>query len=194
MLLMSIRRPNNGHPLCEAAPQSVHFQHLSDMSVSASSNRTWSKLFAKRANSISALDLLFTPSTNPRLCVRLRVSHTLVTCVLAGLTGSSIDGVLLRSAMPLPHARRTLKYLQSKGIPFILLTNGGGKHESERIEDLSRQLAIPLDTSMFVQSHTPFAGLVDGNGQQEGLKDKCVLILGGEGDKCREVAQRSVST
>lgn len=91
--------------------------------------------------------------------------------------------------MPLAHARRSLQYLQSKGIPFILLTNGGGKDESTRVENLSRQLHVSLDTSIFVQSHTPFATLVEGNGQQEGLKDKCVLVLGGQGNKCREVAQ-----
>jgi len=36
---------------------------------------------------------------------------------------------------------------------------------------------------MFVQSHTPFAGLDE-------YKDKTVLVVGGDGDKCREVAER----
>lgn len=103
---------------------------------------------------------------------------------------SSIDGVLVRSSKPLPRARKALSYLQANRIPFILLTNGGGKHESERIEELSDRLGVSLDTGMFVQSHTPFAGLVDGNGEQEALRDKCVLVIGGEGDRCREVAEK----
>ena len=92
--------------------------------------------------------------------------------------------------MPLPYASETLNYLQRKRIPFILLTNGGGKHESERISQLARQLWVPLNIGQFVQSHSPFASLVEGEGQQDGLKDKCVLVLGGEGNQCREVAQK----
>ncbi|KAI7570057.1 hypothetical protein KC343_g22976, partial [Hortaea werneckii] len=44
-----------------------------------------------------------------------------------------IDGVLLRSSTPLPNAAATLKSLQAANIPFILLTNGGGKSETERV-------------------------------------------------------------
>ncbi|GME27565.1 Peptidase M20 [Neofusicoccum parvum] len=94
-----------------------------------------------------------------------------------------IDGVLLRSADPLPRAHKALAYLQSQRIPFILLTNGGGKHESERVAELSEKLEVPLDTSMFVQSHTPFAGL-------DQYKDKTVLVCGGDGAKCRDVAEK----
>ncbi|EXJ79990.1 HAD-superfamily subfamily IIA hydrolase [Capronia epimyces CBS 606.96] len=98
-----------------------------------------------------------------------------------------IDGVLLRSAKPIPHAAETLQFLQRSTIPFILLTNGGGKHESERVQDLSSRLSIPLDTSMFVQSHTPFAELVHG---ANSLKNKCILVVGGEGGHCRDVAEK----
>ncbi|KAH4935752.1 hypothetical protein HBH74_084250 [Parastagonospora nodorum] len=93
-----------------------------------------------------------------------------------------IDGVLVRSSDPLPRATKALSYLQSQRIPFILLTNGGGKHESERVRDLSRKLGVEMDTSMFVQSHTPFADM-------EQYKDKTVMVVGGEGDKCRAVAE-----
>ncbi|KAF1983871.1 putative HAD superfamily hydrolase [Aulographum hederae CBS 113979] len=93
-----------------------------------------------------------------------------------------IDGVLVRSSDPLPRAHETLSYLQRNHIPFILLTNGGGKTEAERIEELSHKLGVELDTSMFVQSHTPFA-LMDE------YKDKTVLVVGGDGDKCRHVAE-----
>ena len=82
---------------------------------------------------------------------------------------------------PIPGAREALSFLQSQKIPFILLTNGGGKHESERVRDLQERLDLPLDISMFVQSHTPFADL-------EQYKDKTILVVGGEEDMCRHVA------
>ncbi|KAF2460626.1 HAD-like domain-containing protein [Lineolata rhizophorae] len=93
-----------------------------------------------------------------------------------------IDGVLVRASTPLPRAHAALSYLQRRRIPFILLTNGGGKGERERVAELSRKLDVLLDTGMFVQSHTPFAELDE-------YKDEPVLIVGGEGDNCRRVAE-----
>ncbi|KAL9603546.1 MAG: hypothetical protein Q9219_001048 [cf. Caloplaca sp. 3 TL-2023] len=46
---------------------------------------------------------------------------------------------------------------------------------------------------MFIQSHTPFADLVDSTGPREDpqtpLKDKTVLVTGGDGERCRKVAE-----
>ncbi|RFU34442.1 hypothetical protein B7463_g1883, partial [Scytalidium lignicola] len=100
-----------------------------------------------------------------------------------------IDGVLLRSSAPLPGAAEALGYLHSHNIPFILLTNSGGKHESARVLELSKKLGVPLTEENFVQSHTPFKLLVDGTENDPGLKDKTVLVTGGDGDKCRSVAE-----
>ncbi|KAF2867140.1 cat eye syndrome critical region protein 5 precursor [Massariosphaeria phaeospora] len=94
-----------------------------------------------------------------------------------------IDGVLVRSSDPLPRAHKALSYLQSQRIPFVFLTNGGGKHESERVEELSAKLDVPIATSMFVQSHTPFADMDE-------FKHKTVMVVGGDADKCRVVAER----
>ncbi|KAF2703936.1 HAD-superfamily hydrolase [Pleomassaria siparia CBS 279.74] len=94
-----------------------------------------------------------------------------------------IDGVLVRSSDALPRASQALSYLQSQKIPFILLTNGGGKHEAERVADLTKKLDVPISTSMFVQSHTPFADM-------EEFKDKTVMVVGGVEDKCRIVAEK----
>lgn len=88
----------------------------------------------------------------------------------------------MRSSTPIPGATKALRYLQSERIPFILLTNGGGKSEEDRVNELQDKLDVPLDTSMFVQSHTPFADMTD-------LHDKTVLVTGGDYDKCRAVAQ-----
>ncbi|KAI8626964.1 HAD-superfamily subfamily IIA hydrolase [Xylariaceae sp. FL1651] len=126
-----------------------------------------------------------------------------------------IDGVLLHVAKPIPGATETLQYLQRHGIPFILLTNGGGKHERERVADLSKRLGVPLSTENFVQSHTPFQELVHGswsendvdehaqnelhkaNGEH-GLADKNILVTGSDAAKSRLIAEaygfRSVIT
>ncbi|KAF1344717.1 putative HAD superfamily hydrolase [Delphinella strobiligena] len=93
-----------------------------------------------------------------------------------------IDGVLVRSADPLPRASKALRLLQDSHIPFILLTNGGGQSESDRVAGLKKKLDVDLDTSMFVQSHTPFAGMKE-------LYDKTILVCGGDYDKCQLVAK-----
>ncbi len=102
----------------------------------------------------------------------------------------SIDGVLLRGSERLPGARAALSYLQEQRIPFILLTNGGGTPEEQRVKALSEKLLVPLTTSNFVQSHTPFRQLVGGSGSQAALKKKCVLVVGGSNGDCRHVAKR----
>ncbi|EER23316.1 hypothetical protein D8B26_001410 [Coccidioides posadasii str. Silveira] len=101
-----------------------------------------------------------------------------------------IDGVLLRASRPLPGAARSLSLLEKNRIPFILLTNGGGMSEFERIGQLNDRLGLQLDHSRIIQSHTPFAELVAGKKEQEPLADKCVLVVGGPEDKCRNVAKQ----
>ncbi|KAI0153478.1 HAD-superfamily subfamily IIA hydrolase [Pestalotiopsis sp. NC0098] len=97
-----------------------------------------------------------------------------------------IDGVLLHVAKPIPGAMESLKYLQENNIPFILLTNGGGKHEKDRVAQLSEKLNVELSTDNFVQSHTPFQELVHGS---EGLGDKNILITGSDAAKSRTIAE-----
>ncbi|KAL3442514.1 HAD-like domain-containing protein [Aspergillus insuetus] len=101
-----------------------------------------------------------------------------------------IDGVLLRSSKPIPGAAESLALLKKEGIPFILLTNGGGKHETERVAEISEKLSIPLDADVIIQSHSPFAELVRGTETQPPLENKRVLVVGGDGNRCREVAER----
>ena len=102
----------------------------------------------------------------------------------------SIDGVLLRSSKPIPGAADSLALLKEQNIPFILLTNGGGKHETERVAEISEKLNVPLDTSVIVQSHSPFAELVKGVDDASALEHKCVLVAGGDGDNCRKVSEQ----
>jgi ribonucleotide monophosphatase NagD (HAD superfamily) len=71
-----------------------------------------------------------------------------------------------------------------------MLTNGGGKDENARVAELSDRLGVPLTTTSFIQSHTPFSEFVHGKDNTEPLKDKCILVIGGDGDKCRVVAEK----
>ncbi|KAI0143809.1 HAD-superfamily subfamily IIA hydrolase [Xylariaceae sp. FL1272] len=102
-----------------------------------------------------------------------------------------IDGVLLHVAKPIPGASDTLKYLQKEGIPFILLTNGGGKHERERVAELSDKLGVELSIENFVQSHTPFQQLVHQPWSENSkhLKDKNILVTGSDASKSRLIAE-----
>jgi HAD superfamily hydrolase (TIGR01456 family) len=102
----------------------------------------------------------------------------------------SIDGVLLRSSTPIPGAAESLALLKKEGIPFILLTNGGGKHETERVAEISEKLQVPLDADVIIQSHSPFAEMVRGTESQPALENKRVLVVGGDGDGCRAVAEK----
>jgi ribonucleotide monophosphatase NagD (HAD superfamily) len=99
----------------------------------------------------------------------------------------------LRSSKPIPGAADSLALLKEQGIPFILLTNGGGKHETARVAEISEKLQIPLDATDIVQSHSPFAELVKGPDEASALEHKCVLVAGGDGDNCRRVAEQYVN-
>lgn len=54
---------------------------------------------------------------------------------------------------------------------------------------MSKKLGVPLTEENFVQSHTPFKQLVEGTDTIEGLKEKTILVTGGDGEKCRKVAE-----
>lgn len=97
-----------------------------------------------------------------------------------------IDGVLAHGNHAILEAREALKMLNGDNelgikIPYILLTNGGGKPEAERCQQLSEILEVPISTDQFIQSHTPMQALSE--------YYETVLVVGGEGFKCRAVGQ-----
>lgn len=114
-----------------------------------------------------------------------------------------IDGVLVRGGKAIPEAIEAMKVLNGQnelGIkmyvsrsaktsaseltlirPYIFLTNGGGKTEQERCIDLSRQLQLEISPGQFICGHTPMREMAE--------KYDTVLVVGGEGEKCREVAE-----
>jgi len=97
-----------------------------------------------------------------------------------------IDGVLVRGGRPILGAIEAMKVLNGENeygmrVPYIFLTNGGGKTEAERCIDLSRQLDIEVAPAQFICGHTPMREMVE--------KYETVLVVGGEGEKCRQVAE-----
>ncbi|KAK6201877.1 hypothetical protein LQW54_009287 [Pestalotiopsis sp. IQ-011] len=97
-----------------------------------------------------------------------------------------IDGVLVHGDRLIPEGKRALEILNGDNelgikIPHIFLTNGSGKPEKARCEQLSKILHNPVSTDQFIQSHTPMSALAE--------YYKTVLVVGGEGFKCREVAE-----
>ncbi|KAK2804154.1 hypothetical protein FQN50_006696 [Emmonsiellopsis sp. PD_5] len=97
-----------------------------------------------------------------------------------------IDGVLLHGDRIIPESRRVMELLNGDNelgikIPYILLTNGGGKTETERTEQISRILGSPISTGQFIQSHTPMQALSE--------YYETVLVVGGEGYKARAAAE-----
>jgi HAD superfamily hydrolase (TIGR01456 family) len=97
-----------------------------------------------------------------------------------------IDGVLVHGDRLIPEGKRALEILNGENelgikIPHIFLTNGSGKVESKRCEQLSQILGSPISTEQFIQSHTPMSALAE--------YYETVLVVGGEKYQCREVAK-----
>lgn len=98
-----------------------------------------------------------------------------------------IDGVLVHGDRLIPEGRRALEILNGDNelgikIPHIFLTNGSGKPEKARCEQLTSILQQPVSTDQFIQSHTPMSALSE--------YYSTVLVVGGEGYRCREVAEQ----
>jgi HAD superfamily hydrolase (TIGR01456 family) len=98
-----------------------------------------------------------------------------------------IDGVLVHGDRLIPEGRKALEILNGDNelgikIPHIFLTNGSGKIEKARCEQLSKILQNPVNTDQFIQSHTPMSALAE--------YYSTVLVVGGEGYRCREVAEQ----
>ncbi|KAI0108725.1 HAD-like domain-containing protein [Nemania sp. FL0031] len=98
-----------------------------------------------------------------------------------------IDGVLVHGDLLIPEGKRALEILNGDNelgmkIPHIFLTNGSGKPEKARCDQLSKILQNPVNTEQFIQSHTPMSALASYYGT--------VLVVGGVGYRCREVAEQ----
>lgn len=97
-----------------------------------------------------------------------------------------IDGVLLHGSNLIPETQRVMDLLNGDNelgikIPYILLTNGGGKPEEWRTEQLSNIIGTPISTKQFIQSHTPMQALAE--------YYETVLVIGGAGFEARHAAE-----
>ncbi|GAO46283.1 hypothetical protein G7K_0516-t1 [Saitoella complicata NRRL Y-17804] len=97
-----------------------------------------------------------------------------------------IDGVLVHGDRFIPEGRKVLRILNGENelgvkIPHVFVTNGSGKPEDARCEQLSNILEAPISTHQFIQAHTPMRALAEFY--------NTVLVVGGEGYRCREVAE-----
>lgn len=97
-----------------------------------------------------------------------------------------IDGVLIRGGKAIPEAIEAMQVLNGKNeygikVPYIFVTNGGGKTEQERCIQLSNQLDLGVSPGQFICGHTPMREMAE--------KFRTVLVVGGEGEKCRQVAE-----
>ncbi|KAI9244543.1 HAD hydrolase [Sporodiniella umbellata] len=100
-----------------------------------------------------------------------------------------IDGVLIKGKKLIPEATRALKLLNgdnaaNRKIPFVLLTNGGGVTEEEKANQISEIVGVKIDPKAVILSHSPMQSLA------RKYQDKRVLIVGGAGRKCFDVAKR----
>jgi len=98
-----------------------------------------------------------------------------------------IDGVLVHGDRLIPEGKKALEILNGDNelgikIPHIFLTNGSGKIEKDRCQQLEKILGNPVSTDQFIQSHTPMSALSE--------YYSTVLVVGGEGYRCREVAEQ----
>ena len=90
-----------------------------------------------------------------------------------------IDGVLLRGKQVFPFARKALQSLHdrhgNRKHPIVFMTNGGGFSETERAEQLTNLLDVPVDEEQVVLSHTPMRQYVK---KYNEMKGHCVMVIG----------------
>lgn len=77
-----------------------------------------------------------------------------------------IDGVLIRGGRPIPEAIEAMKMLNGENeygikVPYIFVTNGGGKTEAERCVQLSKQLEMEVSPGQFICGHTPMREMAE---------------------------------
>ncbi|KAF2816952.1 HAD-superfamily hydrolase [Mytilinidion resinicola] len=131
--------------------------------------------FEAARHEIEAAEIPGTPPTPPETMVTDKYAYAF-----------DIDGVLIRGGRPIPEAIEAMKWLNGQNpygvkVPYIFVTNGGGKTEKERCIQLSKQLEMEVSPGQFICGHTPMREMAE--------RYKTVLVVGGEGEKCRHVAE-----
>ena len=119
---------------------------------------TWSKSLSRTASHLSSLSrshlqrylsphfslTIYSNAVRPEY----RGKSDLSTPNLDYAFAFDIDGVLMLGSSPIPAGARALKMLHARRIPYILLTNGGGKYESDRVAELSHHLGVNVQPTL----------------------------------------------
>ena len=71
-----------------------------------------------------------------------------------------IDGVLIRGRKALPNAKKALQLMKEHDIPHILLTNGGGRLESVKAQEIGKYVGVEIDPKAVVLCHSPLKELL----------------------------------
>lgn len=172
--------------------QPTRRKRVSSLSLSDQWNSNLQLSGLSRSNSIkkSSSRLSMTgslrSSRRPSLSMRYKKSLIDHERVASYAFAFDIDGVIVKGPDTIPEARELMKLLNGENrynikIPYIFVTNGGGRPEEKRAIDLSQRLGVKVDKEQVIQGHTPMKDLVD-------VHDN-VLVVGGVGDTCRKVAE-----
>jgi HAD superfamily hydrolase (TIGR01456 family) len=92
-----------------------------------------------------------------------------------------VDGVLVKGKNVLPETHKALKLLDKLNIPYMFLTNGGGKTEKKKAQELSQRFGVPIHEEQIVLGHSPMRMVPDE------IKNKIALVIGP--DTCKDVAK-----
>ncbi|CAJ1037053.1 putative Haloacid dehalogenase-like hydrolase/HAD-hyrolase-like [Leishmania utingensis] len=92
-----------------------------------------------------------------------------------------IDGVVYRSHRLIPGADTAIQRLSTLRIPFVFMTNGGGKSEAGKAEELSALLGCHIAARQVLLSHSPMRLLVPEYGEER------VLVVGSP--NCASIAR-----
>lgn len=163
---------NNEDSLVNAKPKAAS-KHRSSISLSDQ--------FEHSMGSISAMKLSDLSAKTPEK--KAIIDHPRIANYAFAF---DIDGVLVRGPCTIPYGVEAIKYLNGENpyniqVPYIFVTNGGGKHESVRAKDLSTRLETEVSSEQIVQGHTPMKDLA--------TQFDNVLVVGGVGEVCRKVAE-----
>lgn len=186
LVVESLKELDSSSPQSSSPSSSLHSVHSSSLfcfnpilgfQIFTKSKTLGTRIFSKQH--------IPNTSNNTTLSRSKMANHQAVRVKSTVAFAFDIDGVLVKGRTPLPGASEALQALQQKNIPFILLTNGGGKTEKDHAALVTDRLSlqIPIHENQFVQSHTPFRSLLPQ------FRHEVVLCLGGVGDGIRNVAQ-----
>lgn len=91
-----------------------------------------------------------------------------------------VTGVLLKSKKAIPKAKEALMLLKERQIPFILLTNAGGRTEAARAKQTNDILGTDiLSKENVIQSHTPMQLIYKLLELDNKLDDNHLAVIGG---------------